>query len=345
LSPAAAFAQRRGEFYLPETYYTRGSRGDRTDVVTIYDPSSLGVVGEVEIPPKRAVNVLPSANAALSDDERFLAVFNMNPATSLSLVDVRDRRFVGEIATPGCSLVYAAGARRFLMLCADGSMLTVSIDDEGREVGKQRSRPFFDPESDPVTEKAVRWGDRWLFVSFEGYVYPVNVSGETVDVAERWSLFSEDDRAGSWRVGGTQHLAVHQGSGRLYSLVHQGGESTHKDPGSEVWVYDLSARKRVQRIELLHPGLAFMSETVEFGSDWIWPFSGLWDWMLDHVIPNPGLDNVQVTQDAAPLLVTGSKIGGSLAVYDAMSGELLRRVATGNMTIHALQAPWGGSAP
>ena len=345
LSPAAVFARRGQEFYLPETYYTRGSRGDRTDVVTIYDPRSLAVVGEVEIPPKRAVNVLPSANAALSDDEGFLAVFNMNPATSLSLVDVRNRRFVGEIATPGCSLVYAAGTRRFLMLCADGSLLTVSIDDQGREADKQRSRPFFDPESDPVTEKAVRWGDRWLFVSFDGYVHPLDVSGETVGVEERWSLLSEGDRAGGWRVGGIQHLAVHQSSGRLYSLVHQGGESTHKDPGSEVWVYDLSAQKRVQRIELAHPGLAFMSETVEFGNDWLWPFSGLWDWMLDHVVPNPGLDSVQVTQDAAPLLVTGSQIGGSVAVYDAMSGELLRRVATGNMTTHALQAPWGGSAP
>jgi methylamine dehydrogenase heavy chain len=343
--PDAVFSRTRPEIYIPETYYSRGTRGTRTDVASIYDARSLSPVSEVILPPKRAINPGAIGNSALSDDDRFLAVFNMTPATSLSIVDVESRSLVGEISTPGCSLVYAVGKRRFATLCADGGLLIIELDEDGAVQQRIRSEPFFDPKADPVTEKAVRWGDRWLFVSFDGYVHPLDVSGETVGVEERWSLLSEGDRAGGWRVGGTQHLAVHQGSGRLYSLVHQGGESTHKDPGSEVWVYDLSAQKRVQRIELAHPGLAFMSETVEFGNDWIWPFSGLWDWMLDHVVPNPGLDAVQVTQDAAPLLVTGSQIGGSVAVYDAMSGELLRRVATGNMTTHALQAPWGGSAP
>ncbi len=75
----------------------------------------------------------------------------------------------------------------------------------------------------------------------------------------------------------------------------------------------------------------------------MWPFNGLWDWLLDNVIPNPGLHQVQVTQDAQPLLVTGSQIGGSLAVYDGLTGELLRRVPSGNLTTHVLQAPWGGS--
>ena len=112
LSNAAVFAPDEREFYLPETYYSRGTRGERTDVVTFYDARSLGVVGEVEIPPKRAVNVLTTGNAALSDDGRFLAVFNMTPATSLSIVDVEERRFVGEISTPGAGGAGGAGGRR-----------------------------------------------------------------------------------------------------------------------------------------------------------------------------------------------------------------------------------------
>jgi methylamine dehydrogenase heavy chain len=316
LAPTASFPRSRSEFYWPETYYSRGSRGSRTDVVTFYDTLSLSPTGEVVIPPKRAINVLPSANTALSDDDRFLAVFNMTPATSLSIVDVGRRAFVGEIATPGCSLVFAAGTRRFLVLCADGALLTVTLDDTGREASKVRTASFFDWRSDPVTEKAVRHGDRWLFVSFEGIVHPVNVSGDAP------------------RIEAT--------SGRFYSLMHQGGADTHKEPGSEVWVYDLATRKRIQRIELRHPGFSLLSQDFEFGRSWVWPFDRLSDWMLDSVAPNPGVNQIQVTQDDEPLLVTGSQFSGSVAVYEARSLRFLRRVPSGNLTVHSLQAPWGG---
>jgi methylamine dehydrogenase heavy chain len=341
LSNAAVFPRDGSEFYLPETYYSRGTRGERTDMVTFYDASSLAPVGEVVIPPKRAINVLTSGNAGLSDDGRFLAVFNMTPATSLSVVDVRERRLAGEISTPGCSLVYPAGSRRFMMLCTDGALLTVSLDERGAEASKERGRPFFDPESDPVTEKAVRVGDTWLFVSFAGVVHPIDVSGPSPTPGESWSLLSDAERGDSWRVGGTQYLAAHEASQRLYALVHRGGEHSHKDPGTQLWVYDLTRRERVQRIELHNPGISIMSETIEFGRDWPGPFSGSWDWLLDHLIPNPGIGQITVTPDAAPLLVTGSRIGGSVGVYDALTGELLRRVSSGNLTTHTLQTPWG----
>jgi hypothetical protein len=126
--------------------------------------------------------------------------------------------------------------------------------------------------------------------------------------------------------------------------MHRGGEDTHKEPGSEVWVYDLATHERIDRITLRHPGLSFLSETVEFGRSWIWPFNRFWDLLLDNAVPNPGSNLVQVTQDSAPLLVTGSQIGGSIAVYDGLSGEFLRRVSSGNLTTHGLQAPFTGEA-
>jgi methylamine dehydrogenase heavy chain len=342
---AALFPRTPSEIYVAETHYSRGSRGLRTDLVTVYDAASLAPLAEVVLPPKRAINPLPSANAALSDDDRFLAVFNMTPATSLSIVDVPTRRFAGEISTPGCSLVYAAGARRFVMICADGSLLTVTLDETGREAGKLRSEPFFDPLSDPVTEKAVRYRDRWIFVSFEGFVHAVDVSAETPRFEPVWSLLDDADRAESWRIGGSQHLALHRPTGRLYSLVHQGGVDTHKQGGSELWVYDLATRKRIQRFELRSPGLTYLGESLEFGQGWVWPFNRLYDWILDAFSEELGIGEVQVTQDDRPLLVTGSNFSGSLAVYDALSGEFLRRVTTGNLTTLILQAPWGAAAP
>lgn len=338
MSQTGAFPLGRSEFYWPETHYSRGVRGERTDVVTIYDTANLAPVSEVEIPPRRATNVLVSANVALSDDERFMAIHNMTPATSLSIVDLAERRLAAEIAIPGCALVYAAGDRRFFSLCGDGSWLAITLDERGEEQGRRRGRPFFEPERDPVTEKAVRWGDTWVFVSFDGVVHPLDVSGEQIEPGEPWSLLTEPERADAWRIGGMQHLAVHQRTGRLYSLMHQGGPDTHKEPGHEIWIYDLARRERLQRLELSHPGLSFLSETVSLGSG----LEGLWRFALDHLVPNPGLDQIQVTQDEHPLLVTGSQIGGSLAVYDAITGELLRRVSSGNMTIHTVHAPWGG---
>lgn len=335
---AALFARSRPELYVPETHYSRGSRGERTDVVTLYDALALAPVAEVEIPGKRAINPLPRGNAALSDDDRFVAVFNQTPATSISIVDVERRRFTAEIATPGCSLVYAAGDRRFAMLCMDGALLLVELDEEGREAGRLRSEPFFDPIADPVTEKAVRRGDTWLFVSFGGWLHAVDLSGAEPRFAEPWSLLSEADREDRWRVGGRQHLAVHEGTGRLFSLVHQGGPDTHKSPGTELWVHDLDAQRRVRRIALRNPGLTYLG--VPIGQGWPWPLHRIQDWIMGWV-PELGVGGVTVTQDDEPLLVTGSDFSGSLAVYDALSGEFLRRVAVGNTTTLVLQVPTG----
>ena len=240
--PGALFPRTRRELYMPRTHHSRGDHGERVDALIFFDSTLLTPMGEVILPPKRAILAFTSGGSALSDDDRFAAVFNLTPATSISIVDLEARTFVEEVSTPGCSLVYAAGDRRFAMLCGNGALLLVTLDEAGRAVEKTRSVPFFDPVKDPVTEKAARWGDTWLFASFEGYLYSVDLSGAEPRFSEPWSLLSEADREASWRIGGTRHLAVHQATGRLYSLVHQGGPDTHKDAGSELWVYDLASR-------------------------------------------------------------------------------------------------------
>ena len=341
LAKGGVFPSGGDEFFVPETFYSRGSRGERTDVVTIYDGATLAAVGEVLIPPKRALNVLSEGNATALDGGRFVVVHNMTPATSVSVVDTLARTFVAEIPIPGCALVYAAGPRSFFSLCADGSLLTVTLDENGRRQDLRRSEPFFDPEGDPITEKGVRTGDTWIFASFEGFAVPIDVSGGEPRPGTRWPLFDEADRAASWRVGGTQHLAVHAGLGRLYSLVHQGGSDSHKEPGTELWVYDLAKGERVQRIELEHPGYELLGEPIAFSEDWTWPLGRIADWLIYRVAPHPGISNVVVTAGPDPLIATGSSIGGSLAVYDAESGAFLRRVTSGNFTVTRLQAPWG----
>jgi methylamine dehydrogenase heavy chain len=324
----------RGEIYLAETHYARGSRGTRTDVVTVFDARTLAAVAEVEIPPERAEIVHGVAQSALLDEGRFLVVFNYTPATSVTVVDVAARRFVGEIQTPGCHLVYATGARRFAMLCGDGSLLALELDADGREASRARSERFFDPQTDPIAEKAVRTGDRWIFVSFEGLVHAVDFSQAAPRFAEPWPLLSEADRAASWGIGGTQPLALHAASGRLYALAHRGGPHGHKRPGTHVWVYDLVARARVQTIAMRNLASAFALQT--FGL----PGRGAAAWLLERVLPNPGADRIAVTQDADPRLLAASSRAGTVGVYDASTGTLLRHLEQTGLAPGVLLAPW-----
>ncbi len=334
---APHFAPDGSEIYLAETHYSRGTRGARADVVTVYDARALRPTHEIAIPPRRADDANGAAASALSDDGRFLAVFNLTPATSLSIVDVRERRLAGEIETPGCSLVYGAGPRRFLMLCGDGAALAVTVSDDGREAAKVRSGPFFDPDSDPVTEKAVRSGSTWLFVSFEGMAYPVDVAGPELAFEDPWPLFDDAARAGSWRIGGAQHLAAHSASGRLYSLVHQGGKDTHKQAGTEVWVYDLAGRERVQRIELANPLAGFLAGLLELRGEGAGARFGRW--LLELVLPHQGVDRIAVTQDERPLLFASTGFPATLSVHDARTGEFLRDVPEVGVAASVMRTP------
>lgn len=235
----------------PEIYFSRGTRGTRTDVVTYYDGKTLDPVHEVEIPPKR-VNALPMPTLyGLTDDDRFLAIYNFTPAQSVSIVDVKARKFVGEIDTAGCALAIPTGNRSFMAVCGDGTALGVKLDDEGRQVAKARSAaPIFDPMTDPLQDKGARYGSQYLFPTFEGDVVTVDIVDGMPKPGKRWSLLDAAARQESWKPGGMQPFATHAATKRLYALMHVGGKDTHKQPGTEVWVYDLDSKQRVNRIKL-----------------------------------------------------------------------------------------------
>lgn len=308
----------RHELYVVDAVYSRGHRGDRRDFVTIYDATTLVVKGEIEIPPRTAEIGHGVGIVTLEDGERFLAIFNQDPSNSVSIVDLEARRFVEEILIAGCALLYPTGRGSFGTLCGDGTALELQLDEEGHERRQDASDPFFDVVEDPLTEKGVRDGERWLFASFEGYLHEIDFSGEKPVVAARWSLFDDAQRSAQWRVGGNRHLAFHRGRGHLYALVHQGGKGSHKDPGTELWVYDVKEHARLRSIELgsLLPAFVRPQMDIERGS---WT-----DWLLGVVLPNPGVHSVAVTQDDAPVLFVRNGEIGAVGVYDATSGAHLR---------------------
>lgn len=281
-------AKTRPEMYVVETFHARGTRGERTDVLTIYDKRTLAPSGEVVIPPKRASEMPLDFNLQLLDNEKLALVYNFTPATSVSVVDLVAREFLAEIPIPGCSLVYPMGGRSFASLCADGTILSVSLDENGQQVSASRSEKVFDANEDPLIEKAALIDGVGYFPTFSGNVVPIDLSGSTAVAGEPWSLTGAKDDG--WLPGGLQ-VTASDSTDHLYVLMHKDSyDGSHKDPGIEVWVFDTDTRRRINRIELQLPAIS-----------------------------------IEVTRDDEPLLVV-TNVNMEIDVYDAGDGEYLRTI-------------------
>jgi len=284
--PNMAMSPDARELYVAETYWSRGTRGERVDVVTFYDVDTLEATGEVVLPRGRFLVVPKKPDAAITPDGRYLLSYNMDPATSVSVVDLAERRYVADIDSPGCALVFPTGNRSFSMLCPDGSFADFTFDEDGKAEVTMND-PFFDPEADPVFEHGVvsHADGRAFFVSYEGMLYEVDISEGRTRVVDSWSLVNEEDRAEKWRPGGWQLAAYHAATDRLFVLMHEGDRWTHKHAGEEVWVFDVTRNERIARVPLEHHAAS-----------------------------------LAVSQDDAPLLFTLSE-EASISVHDATSFE------------------------
>lgn len=273
---------------VPATFMARGSRGARTDVVTWFSLRDLQPATEVEIPAKR-LQALPLLSAMpLSDDGRFLLIYNFTPEQTMSVVDVANKRFAGEYETPGCALAHMTGPRSFLMQCADGSLQGAALDESGAITLGATTEPLFERD-DPATDKPIRMtGADWLFITFSGAVAQVSGEGQP-SVKVRWKLTGEGEQG--WRPGGLQPYAYHAATGRLFVLMHEGGPGTHKHPGTEIWVFDAATQTRTARIPIETPSTS-----------------------------------IAISQDAAPLLYTALFGSGTLVVRKPEDASVIRKI-------------------
>jgi len=101
-----------------------------------------------------------------------------------------------------------------------------------------------------------------VLVSFDGRVYPIDADAQQATAGPGWWLASDAERKAGWRPGGVQPFAENAGSSRLYAIMHRGALSTHKDPGKDVWVFDVAAGSRVQQFSL-----RALSSAIQISSD------------------------------------------------------------------------------
>ncbi len=239
----------RSEIYAITTYYSKVNRGERIEEIDVFDAKTLKLKEEIPYGKRHAQALSYRGTLRTSGDGRFLLVQNATPATSVSVVDRQSGKLVSEVQTPGCYIVYPAQTtNRFSTLCGDGTMLTVSYDEQGNVIGKKKSGKLFDADVDPLFVGAAQAGDTYHFVSFHGQVQSINVAGETAVSSAPWSLLGKTEQKQGWRPGGYQPVALHLDSGTLYVAMHpKGKEGSHKDAAKEIWAYDLAGKRRLSR--------------------------------------------------------------------------------------------------
>lgn len=246
------------ELYVATTYHSRVQRGARTDVVEVWSTKDLSFSHEIVIPPKHAQGAPIKALLQTTADNRFLLVQNATPATSVTVVDLQNRRVAGEFANPGCwgILPWRSTPTRFSTVCGDGTLTTFELGADGSTATNTRSAKFFDADVDPVFMHFEVVDDRVTLVSYGGKVYGIDLAGETPRFEAPWPLLDVDAVKAAWRPGGYQFFAIEPRRGRLFVAMHQGAEEgRHKDPAKEIWVFDMGAKRRVARM----PGHAALS--------------------------------------------------------------------------------------
>lgn len=272
--------------YSADIFYSRGTRGTRTDVLTAWDSSTLSPAWEVLIPNKRAESLTQRYGLKTSADDRFVYIYNFTPSTSVTVVDTQAKTVTAELAIPGCVLNYPVGNRRFASLCGDGSLQVVTLNDQGQETARSRTA-FFDPNAEKLNERAVNVGDTYYFTTTTGTVRPVDFSGDAPKILGSWTLTTEAEKQAGWAPGGWQLMAVAPKLNRMYVLMHDAHEPMKwEDPSTLIWAFDLKTHKKVATLEAPVP---------------VW--------------------SLQATGDDKPLLL-GADIEGGLQIFDLRTDKL-----------------------
>lgn len=289
----------REELYVAETFYSRGTVGERTDVVTIYDKKTLDKTDEIVLPAgNRGLFVTNKYAMQLVGDDRYLLLFNFTPAASVSVIDMQTRRLLNEIPVPGCSMVYPTGARGFSSLCADGSILTIQFDVEGRQTSKHVTTPFFDVDDDPVFDKPTYIGGVAYFVSYKARVYPVDLSAAKPTVGSSWSLVSTVEKAANWRPSGWQVITSDEDEELFVIMQPDGFDGSHKSGGEQIWVANTGTRKIVRK---LHPQTAAFSLEFVTGQNPMLTATNVNMWLDVYTPEGERLRSITLGDSAMPI--------------------------------------------
>jgi methylamine dehydrogenase heavy chain len=240
-------------FYVAQTIWSKLDRGIRQDALLIYDVTSLKLVAEIAIPGRMLIGNR-THNLVITSDGKKALIYNMQPSSSVNVVDLDKRAFEQKIELPGCATMLTNTINGFSALCSNGTMATVTM--EGGKPSITRSAPFFSATEDPIFDTSIvdpRTGKATL-ISYSGLITPVTLGAKPA-IAAPWSIQQAAFmRKGTytpmdvnWMPGGRQPIAVHHASGRIYVLMHMGEYWSEYEPAQEIWVLDGNTHKLIGR--------------------------------------------------------------------------------------------------
>lgn len=278
-------------YYVAETIWSKGDRGTRQDMVSVYDSQTLNLITEVPLPGRILIGSRKN-NFIVSDDGKTAYVYDFSPVSGVNIVDLVKRKFVTAVELPGCASLMPNPGVGFSALCSDGSLATVAI--KGTKADISHSAPFFSATDDPIFDNFTydKRKKETTFLTYTGQIYQAKL-GATPTISAPFSIQAAAGiRPGetkplelNWYPGGRQPMALHRPSGHLFVLMHMGEYWSHKASGTEVWEVDLTTQKVVKRRALKEP-----------------------------------MNNIEVSQTDKPLLFMNGEEGSAI-VIDVATGE------------------------
>ncbi|HJS91854.1 MAG TPA: amine dehydrogenase large subunit [Steroidobacteraceae bacterium] len=290
--------------YVSETYWTMGNRGKREDVLSIYGGPTLGNEGEITLP-GRLLSDPRTHTFGLSPDGHYGYDYSFQPAPSVSVIDLKQRKLLTSVEIPGCGLVFPFGERGFASLCADGSLAVADIDPQGHYV-VHRAERFFDVMNDPVMDESVADAPSGLafFITYNGWVHPVHLADQprfdqpwSIEQAAGLSPASSQVGQITWRPGGQEFAAYQRSTGRLFVLMHEGHAWSNDQAGTQIWVLDTRQHRLLHRWDV--PESALLVAVTQDAHPLLFALSESWLWVMN---PDSGAV-LRATQIVAPGLV------------------------------------------
>lgn len=233
--------------YVTSAFAERITYGPVSAFLQPFDVKTLEFRKEVTLPSKMAQTAAQAVALALSADDKWAFVQNATPATSVSVVDLSSGKVVSEIPNPGCWGIYPSPAPdKYSTVCGNGKLTIYKIKTSGALDSQSTSDEIFDVETKPIFVHPQRDGNTLYFVTYDGTLLQVDVSGKTPKLSGEWG-FAEGVE-GNWAPGGYEVIAYNAANKVLFVLMHSGAEDgSHKDGAEEIWALDVANKAVLYR--------------------------------------------------------------------------------------------------
>lgn len=279
-------------FAQVSTVFSRVARGNRTDYVEVFDSETFQPVADIELPHEAhrfLIGTYQWMNALTPDNKKVL-YYQFSPAPAVGIVDLTEKKFERLIETPDCYHIFPVSPTVFYTNCRDGSLARVNFADGKSEI--TNTRVFHTEDELLINHPAfsLRSG-RLVWPTYTGRIHQVDLGADDAKFREPIEALTEAERADNWRPGGWQQTAYHRKLDRIYLLVDQRDQWRHKTASRFVVVLNAQTGERIKKIELGHE-----------------------------------IDSINVSQDDDPLLYALSAGDQTLYIFNADSGEELRKV-------------------